>query len=666
MIPSSLDKVFYTQNDFHDESEYQKILEILSSDFLFSIVRSDGTVSIKLSDKLFNNPNEMELADKFFSNPILVMYSIKKEIEDNNILGVPFIRFKLMQDLTKDKPAFFDKFPVIKSYESVGKLILSKGIILSTSDVSRKVVVFAYENEQTGDIIYTVSPKPPKGYIYNSRKSVKMDVIKIIVQEEDTLGKMKPETLTLNYYFNAKLYDDVLNKLQPGNMIYFYTIPIVHKVEKNHRLEFKDEYIMVDFNTVEESFDEVKLTEEDEKKILEMSKDDNIINNLVQSFAPELRHIDRVKEAVLVSLFGGVGDGKLKRDLGNVHVLLIGEPGVGKTKLMMDAMELVPKSAFVDGVHVTKAGMLASLVKNEDMFMLEAGALLLANDGFLFLDEFDKMDKEAKYSLLEAMQSGEVFFNKVIKFKFKVNTTVIASMNPTVSDIEEAPIDTQIDFNDPIVTRFAIKMFVRKIDSDEVYKDIIDVNLSSEDDVLKTVVYTKEMLMKYIAYARKNIRPELTDTARERLKQIVYSLMKSDRRINNRVVTQMKQISTAYAKMRLSDKVTVEDVDRAFDLIKYALSTLNISVMEYFGSANNIEKKDLRQEILSIVPTNQPIETSEIYRKLSGKYPVDRIHKYIDYMIQAGDLLYPRHGYLMRAYSTPVEDVSGGLDKLGD
>ena len=661
-MKTNLDKVFHHIKNIDDEELDRLVRKISDPKIIYRWLNRMNEFNIPLDEKMWENGDDVEIANLFADEPLLFLYAVKKAVSDI-VDDVKFMRYRFIQDI-RNKPLFYKKFSKIKSISNVNQLMSSRGIILSVSDIHNVVVLYCYEDE-TGKKIFSTSSKVPKGCVYDDDCSVKMDMVKVLVQEEGDSGKMKPDTMTLTYYFDSELHDNVLSHLQPGNLIYFYAVPIRTKNYKSGRVEFRREFVMADYRPIEESFEEVKLTKDDISKILEISKDDKLVDNLVKSFAPELKHVDKMKEAVLISLFGGIGDKRLKRDLGNIHVLLIGEPGVGKTKLMMDAMRLLPKSSFVDGVHVTKAGMVASLVKDEDTYMLEAGALLLANDGFLFIDEFDKMDKEAKYSLLEAMQSGEVFFNKVIKSKFKVDTTVIASMNPKFSNVNEIPIQEQVDFNDPIITRFGIKLFVRKMDSEEAYRDITHTNLIDEEEVLKEAVYDEDTLRKYIAYARSNVKPVLSKEAMRRLEEVTVSLLKGDKRLNIRLVTQLKQIAIAYAKMRLSDTVTVEDVKRAVDMVTYAMSTLGLSADIYFGSLYEKEKvSNIRYEILKVVPSTQPIPKAEIIKKLKVHFSIERIEKAIDYMLRSGELSEPRFDMILRIVENPFIDFTEEGGKL--
>ena len=156
--------------------------------------------------------------------------------------------------------------------------------------------------------------------------------------------------------------------------------------------------------------------EEDEKKIKELARDPKIFEKLTNSIAPSIYGHEKVKEALVLQLFGGVkkikGDGSTAR--GDMHVLLVGDPGVAKSVMLKFISQTSPKGRYVGGRSTTGAGLTATVVRDEYLrgWSLEAGAMVLANKGIVCIDELEKMDPQDRSSMHEAMEQQTVTISK--------------------------------------------------------------------------------------------------------------------------------------------------------------------------------------------------------------------------------------------------------------
>ncbi len=197
-------------------------------------------------------------------------------------------------------------------------------------------------------------------------------------------------------------------KTDPGSNLKI--VGILKEIPKRikGRLSTKmDMYLEANYiESSEMDFEELEITEEDEKKIKGLSQDPLIYEKLKASIAPGIYGFDEIKESIVLQLFGGVRhtlpDGSTIR--GNIHILLTGDPGVGKTQFLKLVSRVVPRSKYVSGSGVTGAGLTASVIKNELLgsWVLEAGALILCNKGLIAIDEFDKMSKDDQIAMHEA------------------------------------------------------------------------------------------------------------------------------------------------------------------------------------------------------------------------------------------------------------------------
>jgi len=159
---------------------------------------------------------------------------------------------------------------------------------------------------------------------------------------------------------------------------------------------------------MEESFEDIDIDEEDERAIRELAADPKLMDKMIDSIAPSIWGKREEKKALAFQLFGGVkktrSDGTKMR--GDIHVLLVGDPGVAKSVMLGFIAGVAPKARYVSGKSASGAGLTATVVKDEILkgWGLEAGAMVLANKGIVCIDEFDKMDEEDRSVMHEAME----------------------------------------------------------------------------------------------------------------------------------------------------------------------------------------------------------------------------------------------------------------------
>jgi replicative DNA helicase Mcm len=310
-----------------------------------------------------------------------------------------------------------------------------------------------------------------------------------------------------------------------------------------------------------------------------------------------------------LQLFGGI-EKKLPDDTkirGDIHILFVGDPGTAKSQLLEYISRLAPRGVYASGKSSTAAGLTAAAVRDEfgeGRWTLEAGALVLADKGIACVDEIDKMSPQDRSSMHEAMEQQIIHIAKAgITAALQTRCAVLAAANPKYGRFDEAsPIPPQIDMPPTLLSRFdviftitdkpdeprdldmaehilrahfggEIKKFRENIESDE-YSDF------DEEKALATILpqKTPEYLRKYVAYAKRHVFPVMTEGAIESIKEYYIKLRGQDTgaeasaiAITPRQLEAFVRLSEASARVRLSYKVTLEDTQRAINIVEYFL-----------------------------------------------------------------------------------------------
>jgi replicative DNA helicase Mcm len=425
---------------------------------------------------------------------------------------------------------------------------------------------------------------------------------------------------------------------------------------------------------VQEEFSDINITPEEEQKIKELSQDPAVIRKLVSSVAPSIYGHDQVKEALLLQLFGGIRkkheDGVVRR--GDIHVLLVGDPGAAKSQMLKRMAIVAPKARYVTGKSASGAGLSATVVKDEFLqgWSLEAGALVLANKGQCMIDELDKMAKEDTWAMHEALEQQSVSISKAnIQATLRCETTVLAAANPKFGRFD--PYETvaaQIELPSTLINRFDLIFPIKDIPDAKKDEKLASFMLELHQNNIETPPVSTDFLRKYIAYARKHIVPKLTDGAIEELKEYFIKMRASAGTgasartvpISARQLEGMVRLSEASAKLHLRDKVLKKDAKKAIELIDYCLR--QVAMDEETGqididriatsmpaSQRNkiITVKEIIAELENKVGKVVPIE--DIVKEAQSKgLSESEIEEIIQKLKKGGDIFEPRHGFISR------------------
>lgn len=220
-------------------------------------------------------------------------------------------------------------------------------------------------------------------------------------------------------------------------------------------------------NKKEDLFAAFRLTEEDEKEMRALARDERIRKRIVKSIAPSIYGHEDIKTAIALSLFGGVTKdiNRKHRIRGDINVLLLGDPGTAKSQFLKYAEKTAHRSVFATGQGASAVGLTASVRKDPvtQEWTLEGGALVLADKGTCLIDEFDKMNDADRTSIHEAMEQQSISISKAgIVTTLQARCAIIAAANPIRGRYNPTiPFQQNVELTEPILSRFDVLCVVK-------------------------------------------------------------------------------------------------------------------------------------------------------------------------------------------------------------
>nr|WP_320161243.1 minichromosome maintenance protein MCM [uncultured Methanoregula sp.] len=649
-----------------------------------------GKVGIGLADELLENPGKVieDVLEAIKANQLI------RTKDGNEPKGIN-IRFTNLPKKTAIRN--------IRS-EDINTFVSVEGILRKTTEVRPRIVEavfrcpaghFTKKEQKYGKFI------DPDGCATDGCTFKKIELIpkrskfvdsqKLRIQEspEGLRGGEQPQTLDVD------VTDDLSGKVSPGDRIIINGIlRSMQRVIKGEKSTVFD--IFLECNSIEvaeKEFEEVEIDEKAEDEIRRLSQDPMIYRMITHSIAPTIYGGEDVKQAIALQLFGGISkempDGSRLR--GDIHVLLIGDPGIAKSQLLRYVVKLSPRAIYTSGQSSTAAGLTATAVKDEfgeGRWTLEAGALVLADMGVAAVDEMDKMEKGDRSALHEAMEQQSISVAKAgITATLKSRCALLGAANPKYGRFDMfGDISDQINMPPSLLSRFDL-IFIMT-DQPEQKRDlaiaehILKAHSTGEliaqhkktpipgvtDEYiaqqLKPVMpdIDPALFRKYVAYAKRSCFPMLSAEAKEAIVNYYLKLRgiaepNKPVPVTARQLEALVRLAEASARIRLSDTIDHSDAERVIHIVDACLRQIAYDAKTGTFDIDKVvtgiskEKRDIvrviKDAIRDIGGEGRRAGIDQVIDAVSSKgFARDKVREGIDMLLRHGEAMEPKSGII--------------------
>jgi len=638
----------------------------------------------------------VDFNDLYLFNPELAIDVIKSP--QTTLIEFGFIA---TQKLRLRDPAYTDEIKNLKvrirqlpdsiplrglNAKNLNKLIMLSGIVVKMSKVTPFITKALFKCTACGEFISVdqedenlLLPKEcpscgsRRGFSLKLEESIFVDSQIIVIQEtpEKLPAGMLPTQIGIS------LKEDLVDTARPGDLV-----SITGKMELqrktvrggiSRRFDFYVEANHIEVSS--KSGEIIDITPAEELEIIELSKDPAIALKLQRCMAPSLYGLEVEKEAALYQLFGGVREEREDITIrGDINILLVGDPGVGKSQLQQFMTRTAPRGIFTTGRGTTAVGLTAAVVRDERLggFTLEAGALVLGDLGLVAIDELDKMrddDRDAMHTVME--QQIVPIAKGGIVATLNARTSIIASANPTLGrwNSFQSIASNISNFPVTLLNRFDLIFILKDIPNEEKDEKMAEYSLSLVDGDPTTIEtpIPHTLFRKYISYARANVKPKITDKVRQKISAFYSKMRKKSAEsedaaisISMRQLESTVRITKARAKIHLRHEATEEDSEYAIQIMTRSLEQVGLDPetgqidldLIYTGKPRSLQMQ--LQKVLGVISEMERItgdvKDEDLFDELQGNYGITRSKavRLIGVLMRDGTIYSPRPGYYRR------------------
>jgi len=633
------------------------------------------------------------IESKFNENPDEILTAFARAIKE--ILEERFTLYaaKIKDDIR----ARIINYPVQRSLRQINAEIINKmtsvsGMVVRSSEVKPLAKEITYKCSNNHEFTITLEKGMTVPPLYRCGSDPKCTSKEFNIQPEKSrfidfqIARLQelPEDLPpgqLPHYIDVTIKQDLVDNARPGDRIILTGIVRIEQESLIGARTTSGLYrLRIDGNNVEflggrgpktsRKTEREEISPEEEKMIKSLAKNPDIYDRLVDSFAPHIQGHSLIKEAILLLVVGStqrlLQDGTKIR--GDINVFLVGDPGTAKSEMLKFCARIAPRGLYTSGRGSTAAGLTAAVVRDKSgIMMLEAGAVVLGDQGLVCIDEFDKMKPEDRSALHEVMEQQSASIAKGgIVATLNARTSILAAANPMYGKYDPFKnITENVNLPIPLLTRFDLIFVVRDIPSKEkdsrIAKHIINLHTPTGNDTRSLI--DSDILTKYLSYS-KRINPVLTKDAEEKILEYYMKMRNVESEemitVTPRQLEGLIRLATARARLLMKDQVEAEDAERAIFLIESMLRDAGVDVNTgkvdlgvLQGRAHSeVSKMQLFMDVLkSLEGENKAaVEEKLFITELvkSGKFTEEEARNYIRRMLREASIYESRPGHYNR------------------
>ncbi|WFD28235.1 DNA helicase [Malassezia nana] len=493
----------------------------------------------------------------------------------------------------------------------LGRLLTLRGVVTRISDVKPSILVDAYACDVCGAEVFqevTGRQYMPLTYctsrICSTNKTraplyPQVRASKFLAYQEIRIQEMTDQVPVghIPRSMSVHLYGRLTRQVSPGDVVQIggLFLPLPYTGFRGIRAGLlTDTYLEAQsIQQLKKTYEAMELTPEVEASLAELRADPFLYHRLATSIAPEIYGHEDVKKVLLLLLVGGctkaMGDGLKIR--GELNVCLMGDPGVAKSQLLKYIAKVAPRGLYTTGRGSSGAGLTAAVLRDPvtDEFVLEGGALVLADHGIACIDEFDKMEDADRTAIHEVMEQQTISISKAgINTTLNARTSILAAANPLYGRYNPrvSPVDN-INLPAALLSRFDILYLILDTPSREnderLAQHVTYVHMYSAPPAQAQEAIPPTLLRHFIAAARQ-CRPTIPRSVSEHMVN-AYVQMRAQHKQDEerdeafthtsaRTLLGIVRLSQALARLRFANEVEVSDVEEALRLIDVSKASL--------------------------------------------------------------------------------------------
>jgi replicative DNA helicase Mcm len=634
-----------------------------------------------------------QIESKFNENPDEILIAFTRAIKEILQERFPQYAVKIKEQIR----ARIVNYPVQRSLRQINAEIINKmtsvsGMVVRSSEVKPLAKEITYKCSNDHEFHITLEKGMTVPPLYRCGTDPKCTSREFTIQPDKSrfidfqIARLQelPEDLPpgqLPHYVDVTIKQDLVDNARPGDRIILTGIVRIEQESLIGARSTSGLYrLRIDGNNIEflggrgpktsRKTEREEISPEEEKIIKALGNNEDIYERLVDSFAPHIQGHTIIKEAILLLVVGStqrlLQDGTKIR--GDINIFLVGDPGTAKSEMLKFCARIAPRGLYTSGRGSTAAGLTAAVVRDKSgIMMLEAGAVVLGDQGLVCIDEFDKMKPEDRSALHEVMEQQSASIAKGgIVATLNARTSILAAANPMYGKYDPFKnITENVNLPIPLLTRFDLIFVVRDIPSKEkdsrIAKHIINLHTPTGNDTRSLI--DSDILTKYLGYA-KRINPVLTKEAEDKILQYYMKMRNVESEemitVTPRQLEGLIRLATARARLLMKDQVEAEDAERAIFLIESMLRDAGVDVNTgkvdlgvLQGRAHSeVSKMQLFMDVLKSLEGDNKMAVEEklFVTELvkSGKFTEEEARNYIRRMLREASIYESRPGHYNR------------------